>query len=868
MDRKIGLIAVTCLALGLVTKIAAQEEETSRGEHFHSPSVRSNTPILDRIEAAGKNIFGILPLPSLSGPRPTASRIPRDPHPSEATPPPATGSGSSLRNPAVNIYRSAPSEGGVPEGVSPRGVGGSALTSSEPEDRNSRIPTTPNVPYTSERSEKEAGAEVSPPDENPSLESGATSGSPFGLPVHERLRVFRQSGFAGAGVGRSEPTLPLSETEKPSLIGGTSSLSKEGGVSGRTDLPRYPNSSSTPSRISSSASGRTVSEPPRSAGAGGISSRQEPTLAPPRSSVLESGSSASTGQAVASPSGSSSSGAWDRGAAQSAGGSDLLGRRTGAGSTASESVSQVNRPSLTGDRSSLRAESDNLLIARQSPILSIQTHGPRRITVGKEAPYEVVIQNSGTVAANDLVVTIELPSWAEVLAAEASIGATQLPEAGEKAGQFLWRVGRLEPRAQEKLVLRIVPRESRPFELGVRWSFTPQRSQTEIEVQEPKLAIRLEGPREIVHGQRQIYKLIMTNTGNGSAENVMISLASKGAGDQVSASHKLGTLSAGEKKVLEVELIPRSPGQLTLEVQLQGDGNAQASLSEIITVRKPELRLMLTGPTEHFVGAPAVYRLQAANPGNAPAKNVQVTLQLPEGIEQIVSTPEGRLSFDRRKVEWSFREIGPGASQELTLRCQYRAAGLARLSAKATADADLSAADSISTQVDAVADLTLSVVDPAGPTPVGEEAVYEIRIHNRGTKTATQVEVVAYFSHGIEPVAAEGGMNRIGLGQVVFSPIAAIAPGQTQVLKVKAKAERAGNHIFRAEVYCRSAGVRLVSEGTTRYFGNAVDRRPQLAQPASSDRSGTSAEQAPVRTAERPAGPTSQEPTPAPSRKN
>jgi len=286
-------------------------------------------------------------------------------------------------------------------------------------------------------------------------------------------------------------------------------------------------------------------------------------------------------------------------------------------------------------------------------------------------------------------------------------------------------------------------------------------------------------------------------------------------------------------------------------VQLQGDGNAQASLTEVITIQKPELRLSLTGPTEHFVGVPAVYRLQVANPGNATVKNVQVNLQLPEGLDQIVASPEGRMSFDRRRVEWTLTEITAGAAQELTLRCQYRAAGVARILAKAAADPDLSATESIQTQVEAVADLTLSLVDPAGPVPVGEEAIYEIRIHNRGTKAATQVEVVTYFSYGIEPVAAEGAPNRIGPGQVVFSPIAAIGPGQTQVLKVKAKAERAGSHIFRAEVHCRPANVRLVSEGTTRYFGNAVERRVQLAQPASPERNTTSTEQPSVRTAER-----------------
>ena len=849
--RKWAILAVSWMGMVGIGWGFAQEqaEESVPGQTVRSSSGRSPTPILDRIESAGKNLFGLLPLPGLSGPRRPPASPPRSSPWAEAPPPPVEAPETGLRNPAVNIYRTSPSgrtASGSPSGEIPleEGAHSNQMGGMRSDSGASRPEVRPAAPG--------SASEAPSSDQGIATEgaSGAVRGSPWGLPLHERLRVFRESGFAGAGVGRSEPTLP---TPSPQTT--------EDQTERNPSLP-----SAARSTLGSGVPFRRSPEPGRGVG-GGASAKQEPTLAPPRSSLSSSGPSSSvgtpsgTGQAGSGISGSSSGTFATAGSGSSSlgSGADLPGRSTGLGAkpaepaaTGSESLPRVNRPSATQQNPARQGtESDSLLMTPQSPILSIQTHGPRRITVGKEAPYEVVIQNSGSVAANDLVVTVDLPPWAEVLSAEASVGSTQAPGPTDKAGQFLWRIGRLDPRGQEKLILRIVPRESRPFELGVRWSFTPQRLQTAIEVQEPKLGLQLEGPREVVHGQRQIYKLIMTNTGNGPAENVTIFLASKGAGEQVSASHKLGTLSPGEKKVLEVELIPRSPGPLTLEVQLQGDGNAQASLTETITVRKPELRLTLTGPTEHFVGAAAVYRLQVANPGNAPAKNVQVTLQLPEGLDQIVASPEGRLSFDRRKVEWTFPEIAAGAAQELSLRCQYRVAGLARISAKAAADADLSATDSINTQVEAVADLTLSVADPPGPVPVGEEAVYEIRIHNRGTKAATQVEVVVYFSHGIEPVAAEGASNRIGPGQVVFSPIAAIGPGQTQVLKVKAKAERAGNHIFRAEVHCRSASVRLVSEGTTRYFGNAVDRRVQLAQPAPPDRSSNSPEQAPVRTAER-----------------
>ena len=74
-----------------------------------------------------------------------------------------------------------------------------------------------------------------------------------------------------------------------------------------------------------------------------------------------------------------------------------------------------------------------------------------------------------------------------------------------------------------------------------------------------------------------------------------------------------------------------------------------------------------------------------------------------------------------------------------------------------------------------IADLALEVTDPAGPVAVGKEAAYQLKVENRGSKAADDVEIVAYFSHGIEPLGAEGGNYQVGPGQVVFDAISSIA---------------------------------------------------------------------------------------------
>src|SRR5206468_4037207 len=72
---------------------------------------------------------------------------------------------------------------------------------------------------------------------------------------------------------------------------------------------------------------------------------------------------------------------------------------------------------------------------------------------------------------------------------------------------------------------------------------------------------------------------------------------------------------------------------------------------------------------------------------------------------------------------------------------------------------------------------------------------------------------------GIEPVAVKGAEHELGKGQVVFRTIPELDAGAELILQVKARADRPGNHVFRAEILCRALGTKLASEETTLYYG-------------------------------------------------
>ena len=121
--------------------------------------------------------------------------------------------------------------------------------------------------------------------------------------------------------------------------------------------------------------------------------------------------------------------------------------------------------------------------------------------------------------------------------------------------------------------------------------------------------------------------------------------------------------------------------------------------------------------------------------------------------------------------------------------------------------------------VEAVADLRLLVNDPQGPIGVGDDAYYEVKVINRGYETARNVQLAAYFSHGIEPVSVSGWRGEVASGQVTLENIGQLGAGQEISVLIMARAHQPGNHVFRVELTCAAPETRLANEDWTNFYG-------------------------------------------------
>lgn len=456
------------------------------------------------------------------------------------------------------------------------------------------------------------------------------------------------------------------------------------------------------------------------------------------------------------------------------------------------------------------------LLNSVGPQIRVQTDGPRSVMAGKPAEYNITVTNAGNVAANEIYVRVSLPAWVEVQADNVSSGTTQTQAEAPGQQKLVWTIDQVEPKSQQTLKLFVRATANRPFDLMVDWTLRPISAVAQIEVQQPRLEMAVFGPKNVLFGDSAVYTIQLTNPGSGDAENVALEFS---YGARRLEKKLIGTIAPGEQNEINVELTAQQAGQLRVAAVATADGGLKAEANEDILVRRAELEVGVIGSSLKFAGGVATYKVRVKNIGNATANGVSASIVLPPGAKLV-----GAQNADSGTLLQDVGALLPGAERIIGIQCQLMMPGENRIDAVVKGDGGLEKSASITTRVEALADLKLTVSDPRGPTALGADAVYEVHIINRGTKAAERIKVVAQFSEGVEPVEANGGAADVVPGQVLFHPISRIEPGDELVLKIVAKADKVGNHRFRAELTAGDPETRLIAEETTYFFGEDAAR--------------------------------------------
>ena len=471
---------------------------------------------------------------------------------------------------------------------------------------------------------------------------------------------------------------------------------------------------------------------------------------------------------------------------------------------------QVRR--VSNDQIASGSAGGNAAIRLGAPAIEVETFGPRSIGINKPANYEVVVKNNSSSPAERILVGINIPEWVEVQNVNLTTGNKEITDGKNKA-RLVWTIDRIEAGRMQTATILAVPRKAEGFDVGVEWTLVPRSGKANVVVTEPRLQMSISGPADVEFGEVARYLVTVRNPGTGTAENVTVKLPEALGGER----SVLGDIKAGAEEVFQVELMARTAGELSLMAAATADGEIEANSERKITVRRAKLDVTIEGPAMKYSGDVGHYTVTMSNSGDAAANNLMAAVALPvgakyiSGIDSVTPIEDG--------VRWQVGPLEPGQKREFKVQCQLNGSGDMQVEC-GVKQGDLAASAACVTLVETVADLVLEVEDPRGPLPTNKNVPYIIKIRNRGSRSAESVELVVQFSEGIEPNSAEGHQHRIVPGQVLFSPIAEIEPGQEVSYEVTAAAHQQGTHIFRAQLTCNDSDSREIAEGTTRFFSH------------------------------------------------
>lgn len=467
------------------------------------------------------------------------------------------------------------------------------------------------------------------------------------------------------------------------------------------------------------------------------------------------------------------------------------------------------------------------MTSTELPVIRILTAGPRRVMIRQTHPYEIRVENRGSVDAEGLVVRAHIPDWADVVGQQVTRGDVQAATEAQ-IRNLNWRIEKLGAGESETMYVRLKAARSGTHDLDVDWTLAPQKKIVQVIVQEPQLALTIDGPDEVIYGQSKTYQIRVLNPGDGIAPAVVFTLSPESSSPQ---SQRIGDIPAGKEAQFEVELTAQDLGELKIHGLAVGDLELRAEAGKNVRVLAADLEAILSGPEVKYQGSDATYQLELTNHGTTASEDVIANLQLPMGVAY-QGGMEGATMIDNQ-LRWKIASLTPGAVRKYQFQCRMDSTGTHQFAFDCKGSAAGQTSVSLDTNVEAIADLVLSIVDPSAPAPIGEDVSYEIVIRNRGSKPAHEVKAVAQFSHGIEPKQISGHVGKVITGQVLIDPIPRIDAGEEVRMTIVARAETGGHHRFRTEV--RSGDTVLVAEEATHYLAPKNDRITRRSGPGGNE---------------------------------
>ena len=450
----------------------------------------------------------------------------------------------------------------------------------------------------------------------------------------------------------------------------------------------------------------------------------------------------------------------------------------------------------------------------QTPHLTLQKVLPEEVVIDQPATLKTVIQNVGNSVAKNVTITDRVPQGTRLL--------STIPEAAVAPnGELCWSVGNLDPNVQLIIEMKVLPLREGEIGSVASINYTGEAS-GRIAVTRPMLKVEVKAPAEVQLGEVANLEITISNPGTATATNIVLeNTVPNGLYHPVGSvveNKVITSLKPKESKRLMLSLTCVGAGNLVNRVVVRADGNLMVEDKTTIRASAPILNLEIIGAQKRFLERKSDYRLIVANKGNASAHNVSLELALPSAVQFVSTNQSGVYEPTSHTVHWALEELPAQEAGEIELVVMPIQTGEHSLRFLGVGENNLRAESVLPMSIDGIPAITFEIVGDANLIEIGKDAVYEIRVANRGTKAAENVKVWATLTEGMTFVKAEGGRYQSKGDIVQFETIPRLAPKGENIYKLTARCQAEGDYRINIQVISDDLRSPIAKEESTRVF--------------------------------------------------
>ena len=300
-------------------------------------------------------------------------------------------------------------------------------------------------------------------------------------------------------------------------------------------------------------------------------------------------------------------------------------------------------------------------------------------------------------------------------------------------------------------------------------------------------------------------------TGSNVAR-IKVNRDAQGIAQVVAAVDAQGRPARGTTPILIDVIRPAQPSDNLPELKL-------GSQQTFATFSSPGLDLQAFGNDVGSVGEQITYVASLGNPGDVPAENAQLMMNIPAGTRLVSAVPQPSSTTNTGLV-WDQGALDAHRQLDVSVVLEALQPGTFDVAFQAAAAGNLSAANSVRTNIiEATVDLRFDPISGAAQAEIGQLIEYAIDVKNTSRQTLTDLRVAIESDAGLPE--AETGRNQ------VEKNVSFLQPGETQPMQVNFVVRQGGQLGARVKVY---AGQNLLAERAASVLGvQPAPKRPAVA---------------------------------------